>query len=244
MNELFSRTALLFGEEAIESLSHKTVALFGLGGVGGNAAEALVRAGIGKLILVDNDTVSASNRNRQLVALQSTVGMPKTRALASRLRDINPAVEIVEHELLYLPETADLIDLSDCNYIVDCIDTISAKIELVLRAARQGIPMIASMGTGNKTDPTQLQVSDLSKTFTCPLARVMRRELKLRGISHMKVVWSAEPPVTPIGAPLSGQGKPIPASTPFVPPVAGILIARTVVCDLLGYEGAAPCVPH
>lgn len=244
MNELFSRTALLFGEEAIESLSHKTVALFGLGGVGGNAAEALVRAGIGKLILVDNDTVSASNRNRQLVALQSTVGMPKTRALASRLRDINPAVEIVEHELFYLPETADLIDLSDCNYIVDCIDTISAKIELVLRAARQGIPMIASMGTGNKTDPTQLQVSDLSKTSTCPLARVMRRELKLRGISHMKVVWSAEPPVTPIGAPLSERGKPIPASTPFVPPVAGILIARTVVCDLLGYEGAAPCVPH
>lgn len=244
MNELFSRTALLFGEEAIESLSHKTVALFGLGGVGGNAAEALVRAGIGKLILVDNDTVSASNRNRQLVALQSTVGMPKTRALASRLRDINPAVEIVEHELFYLPETADRIDLSDCNYIVDCIDTISAKIELVLRAARQGIPMIASMGTGNKTDPTQLQVSDLSKTSTCPLARVMRRELKLRGISHMKAVWSAEPPVTPIGAPLSERGKPIPASTPFVPPVAGILIARTVVCDLLGYEGAAPCVPH
>lgn len=244
MNEIFSRTSLLFGEDAIELLSKKTVALFGLGGVGGNAAEALVRAGIGKLLLIDNDTVSLSNLNRQLVALHSTIGMPKTRALAERLRDINPAVEIVEYPLFYLPETADQIDLCACDYIIDCIDTTSAKIELVMRAARLQIPMIASMGTGNKTDPTKLLVSDLTKTSTCPLARVMRRELKQRGITHLKVVWSTEVPLTPIGKPIGESGKPIPASTPFVPPVAGILIARTVVTDLLSYDGAVPCIPH
>ncbi|MBQ8382870.1 MAG: tRNA threonylcarbamoyladenosine dehydratase [Clostridia bacterium] len=244
MNEIFSRTALLFGEGAVEALSHKTVALFGLGGVGGNAAEALVRAGVGKLLLIDNDTVSPSNLNRQLIALQSTIGMPKTRALAKRLRDINPDVEIVEYPLFYLPETADGVDLVGCDYIIDCIDTTSAKIELVLRAARFRIPLISSMGTGNKTDPTKLQVSDLSKTSTCPLARVMRRELKQRGINHMKVVWSPEPPRTPLGTPVSERGKPIPASTPFVPPVAGILIARTVVCDLIAFEDSVPCIPH
>lgn len=244
MNEIFSRTSLLFGEDAIVSLSKKTVALFGLGGVGGNAAEALVRAGIGKVLLIDNDTVSPSNLNRQLVALHSTIGMPKTRALAERLRDINPSVEIVEYPLFYLPETADQVDLSECDYIIDCIDTTSAKIELVMRAARLQIPMIASMGTGNKTDPTKLLVSDLTKTSTCPLARVMRRELKQRGITHLKVVWSTEPPMTPIGNPVGESGKPIPASTPFVPPIAGILIARTVVTDLLSYDGAVPCIPH
>lgn len=244
MNEIFSRSALIFGNEAIESLSHKTVALFGLGGVGGNAAEALVRSGIGRLLLIDNDNVSPSNLNRQLVALQSTVGLPKTSALASRLRDINPAVKIQEYPMFYLPENADSIDLSQCDYIIDCIDTTSAKIELVMRAAGMQIPLIASMGTGNKTDPTKLLVSDLSKTSVCPLARVMRRELKQRGISHLKVVWSTEIPKEPIGKPLSESGKPIPASTPFVPPVAGILLARTVVADLLGYDGSAPCIPH
>ena len=244
MNEIFSRTSLLFGEEAIESLSQKTIALFGLGGVGGYVAEALVRAGIGKLLLIDNDTVSPSNLNRQLVALHSTIGMPKTRALAERLRDINPSVEIIEYPLFYIPETADSVDLVCCDYIIDCIDTTSAKIELALRAARLRIPLIASMGTGNKTDPTKLQVSDLSKTSTCPLARVMRRELKQRGITHLKVVWSTEVPLTPIGKPIGESGKPIPASTPFVPPVAGILIERTVVTDLLSYQGAVPCIPH
>lgn len=244
MNELFSRTALLFGEEAIESLSTKTVAVFGLGGVGGNAAEALVRAGVGKLLLIDNDCVSPSNLNRQVVSLQSNIGMLKTDAMAMRLLDINPRLQIEKYPMFYLPENADLIDLSQCDYIVDCIDTTSAKIELVQRAAKLQIPLIASMGTGNKTDPTCLLVSDLTKTSICPLARVMRRELKQRSITHLKVVWSTELPKTPIGSPTNEQGKPIPASSPFVPPVAGILIARTVVVDLLGYEGASPCIPH
>ncbi len=244
LHEQFSRTALLFGEEVIDRLAHCTVALFGLGGVGGNAAEALVRAGVGKLLLIDSDCVSSSNINRQLIALHSTVGQLKTAVLAARLKDINPAVEIVEYPIFYLPENADAVDLSTCDYIIDCIDTTSAKIELVMRAAADQIPLISSMGTGNKTDPTRLLVSDLSKTSTCPLARVMRRELKSRGISHVKVVWSTEQPLTPLGAPIDERGKPIPASTPFVPPVAGILIARTVVTDLIGLGGTAPCVPH
>ncbi len=244
MNEIFSRSALLFGEEAIEALSRKRVAIFGLGGVGGNAAEALVRAGVGKLLLIDSDAVSPSNINRQLIALHSTVGQPKTAVLAARLKDINPAVEVAEYPLFYLPEKADQVDLSVCDYIVDCIDTTSAKIELAMRAAKLHIPLIASMGTGNKTDPTKLLVSDLSKTSTCPLARVMRREMKARGITHLKVVWSTEPPHPLSETPLSEHGKPIPASTPFVPPVAGILIARTVVTDLMGFDGATPCVPH
>lgn len=244
MNEAFSRSALLFGQDAIDALSRKSVALFGGGGVGGNVAEALVRSGIGKIILIDNDVVSVSNLNRQLVALHSTVGQLKTHVLANRLKDINPALEVVEYPLFYLPETADQVNLYGCNYIIDCIDTTSAKIELALRARQMNIPMISSMGTGNKTDPTKLLVSDLAKTSICPLARVMRRELRIRGINHMKVVWSTELPRTPIGAPVGENGKPIPASTPFVPPAAGLLIARTVVADLLGFEGAEPYAPN
>ena len=244
MKEIFSRSALLFGDEGIDLLANKTVAVFGLGGVGGNACEALVRAGVGKLLLIDSDSVAPSNINRQVIALHSTVGKYKTTAMAKRLLDINPDVVIDEYPMFYLPENADAIDLAECDYIVDCIDTTSAKIELVLRAKALGVPLICSMGTGNKTDPTKLQVSDLTKTSVCPLARVMRRELKSRGITHLKVVWSPEEPKSPIGRPVGESGKPIPASTPFVPPVAGILLARTVVCDLLGTEGCAPCVPH
>lgn len=244
MNEIFSRSALLFGEDAIESLSKKTVAVFGLGGVGGNACEALVRAGVGRLLLIDSDQVAPSNLNRQLIALQSTIGQNKTTAMRDRLLSINPVLAVEEYPVFYLPENADAIDLSGCDYIVDCIDTTSAKIELALRARALKIPLISSMGTGNKTDPTKLLVSDLSKTSTCPLARVMRYELKRRGITHLKVVWSTEEPKTPIGRPVGESGKPIPASTPFVPPVAGILLARTVVCDLLGLDGCAPYAPN
>lgn len=244
MNERFSRSALIFGEEGIDLLATKTVAVFGLGGVGGNACEALARAGIGKLLLIDSDRVSVSNINRQVIALESTVDQFKTTVMAKRLQDINPDIEIDEYPLFYLPENADAVDLSSCDYIVDCIDTTSAKLELAVRAKTLGIPLIASMGTGNKTDPTKLTVSDLSKTSTCPLARVMRRELKSRGITHLKVVWSPEEPKSPKGRPIGESGKPIPASTPFVPPVAGILLARTVVCDLLGIDKCAPYAPH
>ena len=244
MNERFSRSALIFGEEGIDLLATRTVAVFGLGGVGGNACEALARAGIGKLLLIDSDRVSVSNINRQVIALESTVDQFKTTVMAKRLQDINPDIEIDEYPMFYLPENADAVDLSFCDYIVDCIDTTSAKLELAVRAKTLGIPLIASMGTGNKTDPTKLTVSDLSKTSTCPLARVMRRELKSRGITHLKVVWSPEEPKSPKGRPIGESGKPIPASTPFVPPVAGILLARTVVCDLLGVDKCAPYAPH
>lgn len=244
MNERFSRSALIFGEEGIDLLATKTVAVFGLGGVGGNACEALARAGIGKLLLIDSDRVSVSNINRQVIALESTVDQFKTTVMAKRLQDINPDIEIDEYPMFYLPENADAVDLSSCDYIVDCIDTTSAKLELAVRAKTLGIPLIASMGTGNKTDPTKLTVSDLSKTSTCPLARVMRRELKSREITHLKVVWSPEEPKSPKGRPSGESGKPIPASTPFVPPVAGILLARTVVCDLLGVDKCAPYAPH
>ena len=244
MIEAFSRSSMLFGSDAIETLSHKTVAVFGVGGVGGNAAEALVRSGIGRIIVVDNDTVSASNLNRQLIALHSTIGKLKTQVIADRLTDINPDLQILQYPMFYLPENADQVDLSGCDYIVDCIDTTSAKIELALRASKFHIPLISSMGTGNKTDPTKLMVSDLSKTTTCPLARVMRRELRSRNINHLKVVWSTEIPRTPIGNPIGEKGKPIPASTSFVPPAAGLLIARTVVTDLIGFEGAEPYAPN
>ena len=244
MDEAFSRSALLFGEEAIEDLSHKTVAVFGVGGVGGYAAEALVRAGIGQILLIDNDTVSLSNLNRQLIALHSTIGKLKTQVIADRLLDINPALKVIQYPMFYLPENADQVELSACDYIVDCIDTTSAKIEIAVRASKLNIPLIASMGTGNKTDPSKLIVSDISKTSICPLARVMRRELRNRGINRLKVVWSSEPPAVPIINYTNVVGKPIPASTPFVPPVAGILIARTVVMDLLKLEGTEAYAPH
>ena len=232
------RTAMMLGEAAMERLSKARVAVFGVGGVGGHLCEALARAGVGAIDLFDNDAVSLSNINRQAVALHSTVGRAKVEVMRERILDINPDCVVSSHRVFYLPQNADEYPLERYDYIADAIDTVSAKVELAVRAARVGIPMIASMGTGNRTDPTRFEVTDLFRTEGCPLARVMRRELKARGIKHLKVVFSSEPTAQPANdAPtvLSDRvgGKPIPASLPFVPSVAGLIMAREIVFDLI-----------
>ncbi len=230
MTEMFSRAALLLGEEGIKTLRDKTVMVFGLGGVGSFAAEALARGGIGTLILIDNDTVSESNLNRQLIALHSTIGQKKTAVTAARIHDICPATTVITYDLFYLPETADAVSFEGVDYIVDAIDTVSGKIEIAVRAAAANIPLISCMGTGNKLDPSRLTVTDIYKTETCPLAKVMRRELRKRNIEHLQVVYSTEPPIHI--AP-DVNGKVTPGSVSFVPPVAGFLAAGTVIRQLV-----------
>ena len=230
------RTAMLVGEDAVIKFRSSRVAVFGVGGVGGYVCEGLARAGIGALDLFDHDVVSLSNINRQIIALHSTVGQKKVDVMASRIADINPDCRVQTYPIFYLPENADEIDLSQYDYIVDAIDTVSAKIELAVRAHALGVPIIASMGTGNKLDPFAFRIADISKTDTCPLAKVMRRELRARGINHMKVLFSKELPRKPI--PLDGSaeenrgGKISPASIATVPSVAGLMIANQILCDL------------
>lgn len=221
MDERFSRTARVIGEEALARISSSSVIIFGLGGVGGAAAESLVRAGVGRIGIVDKDTVDITNINRQIIATDKTIGMNKTDAMEERLLSINPDVKIDKYNLFYLPETADEINLSAYDFVVDCIDNVTAKLELISRAKALGVPVISSMGTGNKLHPELLEIADISKTSVCPLARVMRRELKLRGISKVPVVYSKEEPVK--------VGSSVPGSTSFVPPVAGYLMASYVV---------------
>lgn len=229
MEERFERTAMLIGEKAVERLRSASVAVFGVGGVGSYVVEALARAGVGRLLLVDNDTVSVSNINRQLVALHSTVGQLKVDVAAARVRDIQPDCIVQTKAVFYSADTADAIDLSGFDYIVDAIDTVSAKIELIVRANALHIPIISCMGAGNKLDPTRFEVADIHKTTVCPLARVMRRELRIRGIKACKVVYSKEEPVSPPAA----DGKRYPASISFVPSAAGLVLAAEVVKDLI-----------
>ena len=231
----FSRSALLIGREGVEKLGRARVALFGVGGVGGYVAEALARSGVGAIDLYDPDTVSLTNLNRQIVALHSTLGLPKAEVMARRLRDINPAVAVTAHPLFYLPENAEQVDLSSYDYIADAIDTVTGKIQLVLQAREAGTPIISAMGTGNKLDPAALRVADISETRVCPLARVMRKELRRRGVEHLKVVYSEEKPLIPLENPaeLAGSARrSIPGSTAFVPGAAGLLLASAVVRDL------------
>ena len=221
------------------------VALFGVGGVGGHCAEALARAGVGTLHLYDDDTVSVSNLNRQIAALHSTLDRPKAQVMAERVLDINQHCDVTAIRMFYLPSNADDVDLSQYDYVIDCIDTVSAKLELISRCTALNIPVISAMGTGNKLDPSALLVSDISKTQGCPLARVMRKELRKRGIEHLKVVWSKEPPRKPLVPPIqespcqtdtrpvSTARKDTPGSLPFVPAAAGLLLASTVVRDLI-----------
>lgn len=235
--EEFSRTARVLGCGAIERLHNARVAVFGIGGVGGYVAEALARAGVGAIDLFDCDTVSPSNINRQIIALHSTVGQAKTDVMKQRILDINPDCRVTAHNVFYLPENADQFPLDAYDFVADAIDTVTAKIELIVRATEARIPIISSMGTGNKLDPSRLRVTDLAKTSGCPLARVMRRELKARGIAHLPVVFSDEPPVeAPTDAPTL-QGDQIkrspPGSLPFVPPVAGLLMASEIVKKLI-----------
>ena len=238
MREEFSRMGLLLGEEALSRLEGARVAVFGLGGVGGYTVEALARAGIGHLDLIDSDTVSISNRNRQILATRSTLGLPKTEAAKRRVLDINEEAHVTTWELFYNADTADRIDLGAYDYIVDAIDTVTAKLLLIQRAHEAGTPIISCMGTGNKLDPTAFQVTDISKTTMCPLARVMRKELGKRGIKHLKVVYSQEEAMTPHGAEeeMAALGKrQIPGSVSFVPGAAGLILAGEVIRDLTGY---------
>ena len=236
MNEQFSRTAILLGEEAVSKLRNARVAVFGVGGVGGYTVEALARCGVGQLDLIDSDTVSISNINRQILATHSTVGMLKVEAAKNRVLDINPECTVRTYPIFYLPETAEQFDFTQYDYIVDCIDTVTGKLQLVERAVAAGTPIICSMGTGNKLDASAFQVADISKTSMCPLARIMRKELKKRGINHLKVVYSQEEALTPDvdEEELKRTGKrQIPGSVAFVPGAAGLILAGEVVKDLI-----------
>ena len=229
MEERFSRTALMIGEEALEKLRSSRVAIFGVGGVGSFAAEAIARMGVGSITLVDNDTVAPSNLNRQLIALHSTIGRNKVDVAKERILDINPDANVDARAMFYLPENADEIDIASFDCIVDAIDTVSAKIEIIVRADRAGVPVVSSMGTGNKLHPEMLELTDISKTSVCPLARVMRRELKSRGINHLPVVYSKEEPVKLFEDVFLPNGKKTVGSISFVPSSAGLLIASKVL---------------
>ncbi len=235
MNEQFLRTAMLLGEDAVQRLQNARVAVFGIGGVGGYTVEALARAGVGALDLIDNDTVSCSNINRQILATHSTVGKPKVEAAKTRVLDINPDCQVRTHQMFYLPDTADRFDFRDYDYIVDAIDTVTGKLALVERATAVGTPIICCMGTGNKLDASAFRVEDISKTSMCPLARIMRKELSKRGIKHLKVVYSQEEALTPTGweeeAAALGKRQ-IPGSVSFVPGAAGLILAGEVIRDL------------
>lgn len=244
MSDPFIRSRLLIGDDPLDRLTRAKVAVFGIGGVGGHCVEALARAGIGTLHLYDDDTVSESNLNRQIAALHSTLGRAKAEVMAERVRDINPNCDVKAIRLFYLPQNADQVDLSQYDYVVDCIDTVSAKLELVSRCNALQIKIISAMGSGNKLDPTAFVITDISKTEGCPLARVMRKELRKRGIHHLKVVYSREEPRTPIQpmsqeTPSSSDTRPgstarkdTPGSISFVPAAAGLVLASAVIRDL------------
>ncbi len=237
MSEIFSRTELLLGEDAVKELSKKRVAVFGVGGVGGYVCEALIRSGIGAFDLCDNDTVAVSNINRQIIATTSSVGKYKVDVMKERMLDINPEVDVRVHKCFFLPENADSFPFEEYDYVVDAVDTVTAKIELIMRAKEKNIPVISSMGAGNKLDPTAFTVADIYKTSVDPLARVMRRELKKRGVKDLKVVYSTEEPLEPIGGHKSpgddSSRRSTPGSVAFVPSVAGLCIASEIVKDLI-----------
>lgn len=234
----FSRTALLIGSEGIDRLRAARIALFGVGGVGGFAAEALARAGVGGIDLFDNDVICESNLNRQLVALHSTLGQFKVDVMKARILDINPQAQVGAYRMFYLPENADKVDLCAYNYVIDCIDTVTAKVELAVRCQSLGIPLISSMGTGNKLDPTAFEIADIYQTTVCPLARVMRQALKKRDVHALKVVYSRENPRVPLQdasseAPQTGR-RSAPGSTSFCPSAAGLILAGEVIRELSG----------
>ena len=232
MNEEFSREELLIGKEALERLNAASVALFGVGGVGSYAAEVLARAGVGSITLIDNDTVSVSNINRQLCALHSTVGRYKADVTAERLLDINPNLKISVRRDFVLPENINDFDIPSFDFVIDAIDTVSAKIDLAVKSQEFSIPMISCMGTGNKLDPSRFTVSDIFKTSGCPLCRVMRTELRKRGVKKLSVVWSDETPVKPAETAESSGKRQTPGSLPFVPGTAGLIMAGKIILDL------------
>ncbi|MCI8306849.1 MAG: tRNA threonylcarbamoyladenosine dehydratase [Lachnospiraceae bacterium] len=224
MEERYSRSAALLGEDAVETLKCKSVIVFGVGGVGGYVAEALARMGVGTIALVDNDVVSESNINRQIIATYDTIGMLKTEVMRKRILSINPDAIVVVHNCFYLPDTAHEFDFSKYDYVVDAVDTVTAKLGIITAAKEKDVPVISSMGAGNKLDPSAFEVADIAKTSVCPLARVIRRELKKRGVSNVKVVYSKEEPVT---------SNRVSGSVAYVPASAGLLIASEVIGDLI-----------
>ena len=249
----FSRTELLFGKEKMDILKASRVAVFGIGGVGSYTAEALVRSGIGSIDIIDDDRVCFTNINRQLYATTETVGKYKTDAAEERIKQINPDITVNKHNMFYMPDTAEQLDLSVYDYIVDAIDTVTGKLTLIENAKAAGVPIISAMGAGNKTDPTAFEVADISKTSVCPLAKVMRNELKKRKIKHLTVVYSREIPLTPLEGPENtckgncvcppgtkrscSKRRQIPGSTSFVPPVVGMIIAGEVIKNLISFKG-------
>lgn len=234
MRNEFSRAELLLGAEGLKKLAGAHVAVFGIGGVGSFAAEAVARAGVGEITLVDSDEVSLTNRNRQLIALRSTTGRPKVEVMRERILDIHPNAAVHALNIFFTPESA--LDLSQFDYVIDAIDTVSAKLHLIVACDRLGVPLICSMGTGNKLDPTRFEVADIYKTSVCPLARVIRQECKKRRVKRLKVVYSTEQPRTPL--PSDEQkgtaGRPVPGSVSFVPPVAGMILAGEAIRDITG----------
>lgn len=238
MNQ-FSRTQLIIGKKAMETLNRARVAVFGIGGVGGYVAEGLVRAGVGRFLLVDNDQVSLTNLNRQIIATHSTIGRDKTEVMKERILDIYPQAQVDVRKCFYLPENADEFDFTGYSYVVDAVDTVTAKLELIIRAQRAGVPVISCMGTGNKIDPGQLHISDIFRTDVCPLAKVMRRECRKRNIQKLKVLFSTEQAIRPEaeeGEQEISSKRSIPGSISFVPSVAGLMIAGEVVRDLIQTE--------
>ena len=246
----FSRTELLIGKEALERLSNAHVAVFGIGGVGGYVVEALVRSGIGNFDLIDDDKVCLTNLNRQIIATRDTIGRHKVEVMRERILSINPDAEVTTHRCFYLPENAQDFDFSSYDYVVDAVDTVTAKLEIVMRAKESNIPVISCMGVGNKLNPTQLEIADIYKTSVCPLAKVMRRELRKRGVDKLKVLYSKEEPITPLDdsedtcrehcvcppgtTRKCTQRRAVPGSISFVPSAAGLIIASEVVKDLAG----------
>ena len=242
MTEEFSRTERLIGADAMERLKNARVAVFGVGGVGGYVAEALARSGVGALDLIDSDTVNLSNINRQIIALHSTIGRFKVDVMKERIADINPDCQVTVHRCFYLPENKDEFDFTQYNYVVDAVDTVAAKIQLVMQAKEANVPIISSMGAGNKLNPAAFEVTDIYKTSVCPLAKVMRRELKQRGVKKLKVVYSREEAIKPLEVPASEQEvnqgttprkRSTPGSVAFVPSVVGLIIASEVVKDVV-----------
>lgn len=251
MDKQFSRTEMLIGMEGVEALASSSVIVFGIGGVGSYVAEGLARAGVGALTMVDNDVVDITNINRQLPALHSTVGMPKAQVMAERIKDINPACQVEAVDCFFMPETADVFDFTEYDYVVDAIDTVTGKLAIIEKAFNEGTPVISSMGTGNKLNPSMFRITTIEKTKVCPLAKVMRKELRNRGIKGVKVLYSEEEPLKPVQREwkaVSGQTETAdadvsppesrrrlpPGSISFVPSVAGLMIAGEVVRDLLG----------
>lgn len=232
----FSRTELLIGDDGVDKLKNSRVAVFGVGGVGGYVVEALARSGVGTIDIVDNDDVSLTNINRQIIALHSTVGRPKVDVMEERIRDISPSTVVNKYNCFFLPENSDNFDFRRYDYVVDAIDTVTGKIELAVKCKEFNVPLIASMGAGNKLDPTAFRVTDIFKTKVDPLARVMRNALKKRGIKKLKVVYSEEPPMTPLPSNEETSKKVVPSSTAFVPSVAGLIIAGEVIKDITGFN--------